>query len=79
MEVLGPLERVGKVLIIIGILIALMGLFFLIGKKPLYLGKLPGDIYIKKSNFSLYVPLTTCILISVFLTLVFFIINLFRK
>jgi hypothetical protein len=36
-----------------------------------WLGRLPGDIYIQRGNWSLYVPLATCLLLSVILTLVF--------
>lgn len=54
----------GVVLVIVGILV---GIF---GKIP-GLGKLPGDIYLKKGTFTFYFPLTTCLLLSLLLTLVF--------
>jgi hypothetical protein len=41
-----------------------------------WLGKLPGDILIKKDNSQFYFPITTCIIISIILTLLFY---LFRK
>lgn len=47
----------------------------LLGKIP-GVGKLPGDIFIKKGNFSFYFPLATCVLISLFLTLI---LNFFGK
>jgi len=56
---------VGVVLIIVGI-----GIQFL-GKIP-GLGKLPGDILIKKENFTFYFPLATCLLVSIVLSLIFF-------
>ncbi|OYD16013.1 hypothetical protein CH333_04555 [candidate division WOR-3 bacterium JGI_Cruoil_03_44_89] len=63
----------GKLLILGGIVLIGVGLFlFLFGKVP-WIGKLPGDIYIKKEHFTFYFPLTTCILISVVLSAFFLI------
>ena len=61
----------GKFLVIIGTTIVIIGLVLLWGPKIPFLGKLPGDIYIRKGNISFYFPLATCILISVILTLIF--------
>jgi uncharacterized membrane protein YidH (DUF202 family) len=66
----------GKMLILLGIFIILVGLLLMAGDKIPWLGKLPGDIIIRKKNFTFYFPLATCILISLILTLVF---TLFRK
>ena len=61
----------GKTLIISGIVLAVLGgLIMLSGHIP-WLGKLPGDIRIKRDGFSFYFPLTTCIIISILLTLIF--------
>lgn len=69
--------QIGKVLIIIGILILITGiLIFFVGDKFSFPGKLPGDIRIEKENFSFYFPITTLLIISVFLTLL---VNLIRK
>ena len=69
----------GKILILFGILLVILGLIFsFFGKIP-YLGKLPGDIYIKKENFTFYFPLATCILISIILSLIFYLISKFLK
>ena len=70
---LGPL---GKMLILLGVFIILIGLLLLIGEKIPWIGRLPGDIIIRKKNFTLYFPLATSILISIILTLLF---ALFRK
>jgi hypothetical protein len=60
----------GKTLIVIGLLIALMGaLLTMAGKLP-WLGRLPGDISIKRENFTFYFPLTTSIIISLILSLI---------
>jgi uncharacterized membrane protein YkgB len=66
----------GKLLILLGVFIVLIGLLLLIGEKIPWVGRLPGDIVIRKKNFTFYFPLATSILISVILTLLF---TLFRK
>jgi len=66
----------GRILIVIGIILIIVGLAFLFADKILFPGKLPGDIYIKKENFSFYFPVTTSIVISIILTIIFW---LFRK
>jgi len=69
----------GKILILFGILLVILGIIFsFFGKIP-YLGKLPGDIYIKKENFTFYFPLASCILISIILSLIFYLISKFLK
>jgi len=61
----------GKFLITMGVVIVVIGLVLLWGSKIPFLGKLPGDIYIHRGNFSFYFPLVTCIFISVILTIIF--------
>ena len=69
------MPTLGKLLIISGVILVGLGiLVYLFGKVP-FLGKLPGDIYIDKKNFTLYFPLATCILLSLFLTLVFWLFS----
>lgn len=70
---MGPL---GKMLILLGVFIILVGVLLLVGDKLPWIGKLPGDILIKKEKFTFYFPITTSILISIILTLLF---TLFRK
>jgi heme/copper-type cytochrome/quinol oxidase subunit 2 len=60
----------GKILLTVGIVLVVTGFLLLQGVK-IPMGKLPGDIMIKKENFSFYFPFTTCILISIILTLLF--------
>ncbi len=61
----------GKALFIFGIAIAALGiLLWLLSGTP-YIGRLPGDIYIRRGNFTFYFPLTTCIVISIILSLLF--------
>jgi len=70
------MAALGRVLILLGIVIILIGLGLLFAHKIPYIGRLPGDIYVKKDNFTFYFPLATCILISAVLSLIFW---LFRK
>jgi hypothetical protein len=58
----------GRTLIIIGLLIAAAGLLMTLG---LPIGRLPGDFTFRRGNFSFYFPLTTSILVSILLTLLF--------
>ena len=67
---------IGKSLITLGIILIIFGLLLNFSGKIPYIGKLPGDIYIKKKNFSFYFPITTCIIISIVLTLIF---SIFKK
>lgn len=71
--------QIGRLLIIAGILLVVIGLvFFFSGSIP-WLGKLPGDIQIKRDNFTFHFPLTTCIILSIVLTLLFAIFRLIRR
>jgi hypothetical protein len=64
----------GKALIIIGVFLILAG-FLWIGGSRLGLGHLPGDIVIERENFRLYLPLGTSILISIVLSLLFWLVG----
>lgn len=59
----------GKLLIAIGVVLVLLGFAIVFFEKIPFIGKLPGDIFIRKGNFSFYFPLTTGLVISVILTL----------
>ena len=62
-------DSLAKILIVFGVVIALVGgLLLLLGKIP-FLGRLPGDIVIRRDNWSFYFPLTTSIVVSILLTL----------
>jgi hypothetical protein len=64
-----------RTLILIGVIFIFMGfVVYLINKIP-GVGRLPGDILIKRENFSFYFPLTTCMLTSLILSLIFYFIN----
>jgi hypothetical protein len=65
----------GKMLIVMGIFLILLGILITLGPKIPWIGKLPGDIIIKKDQFSFYFPLTTCIIISLILSLLFYLLR----
>lgn len=71
--------ELGKLLIIFGGILQLLGLLFMgIGRPHLPLGHLPGDIYYRGKNFTFYFPMMTCILLSLVLSAIFYLINHFR-
>lgn len=70
------MSELGRFLIVIGAILVIVGVVLLLAPKIPWLGRLPGDIVLKRENFSFYFPLGTCILISIILTLILY---LFRK
>jgi len=64
------LEGLGKILLIAGAIIIVIGLVLIFAPNIPYLGKLPGDIIIKKDGGSFYFPVVTGILISIVLTII---------
>jgi hypothetical protein len=70
------MQDMGKIVIILGIVLVGLGLIMLYGPKIPWLGKLPGDITIKKENFTFYFPLASSIVISIILTTLF---SIFRR
>ncbi len=63
-------EGIGKIIIIAGVIIVVLGLILAFGSHIPFLGKLPGDILIKKNGISFYFPVVTFLLLSVILTLI---------
>lgn len=70
------MNELGKMLFVLGVFTALMGLLLWTGFGRGWLGRLPGDIHYSRGNFMFHFPLITCILVSLLLT---FILWLFRK
>ncbi len=73
------MQSLGKYLIIFGAIILVAGVIITFFPKLNFFGKLPGDIEIKKDNFSFYFPVVTSIVLSVVLTLIFWLINYFTR
>ncbi len=75
-----PTRELGKLLLVVGIALIVAGGFFVFGGRlPLRLGRLPGDIAYQGKSGSFYFPIVTCIVLSVALTLILWVINLFRR
>jgi len=64
------MENLGKILLILGAIIIVLGLIFTFAPHIPFLGKLPGDITIKKDGDSFYFPVVTCIILSIVLTVI---------
>jgi hypothetical protein len=69
----------GWILVIIGLLITGIGVVWLTAPSIPLLGKLPGDIRIERENFNFYFPLTTCILLSLLLTGIMWLVRYFSQ
>jgi len=67
--------HIAKMMIISGIILIVTGVFFYFFGKSIGLGRLPGDILIKKENFMLYLPITTCLIFSLILSLLLYLWN----
>jgi hypothetical protein len=74
------MRELGKLLLVVGVLLVGAGALLAFGARlPFRLGRLPGDIAYQGRHGSFYFPVVTCILLSVALTLIFWIINFFRR
>jgi hypothetical protein len=75
-----PVREIGKALLVIGITIVGVGALLLSGARlPFRLGRLPGDIVVQGRNGGFYFPIVTCIIVSLALTLLMWIVSLFRR
>jgi len=73
----GP-QHFGKLLILVGIIIVLLGaLVVLLGRVGLF--KLPGDLQFSSKNWRIYIPIASCIIISIILTVILWLIRYFRR
>ena len=67
--------NIGKLLIVFGLLIAGVGVVLLLAGRLSWLGRLPGDVHVQRGNWSFYFPLATSLLVSLVLTLIFWVIG----
>jgi uncharacterized membrane-anchored protein len=65
----------GKLLILIGLILAFVGLVLWLGPKIPWLGKLPGDIHYEGKHVRVYFPLATCVIISVVISVLLFLLS----
>lgn len=70
------MAHIGRILIVTGLVLAGLGVLFLLAGKMGWIGRLPGDITIRRGNATFHFPLATCLLVSAILSLLFW---LFRK
>ena len=76
---MGPdLSALGRTLLLFGAIFAGFGLLLLVVPKLPWVGRLPGDILIQRERFSLYVPLASCLLASLLVSLLLWVIGRFR-
>jgi hypothetical protein len=75
-----PFRELGKILLSLGALLVLAGTFFYFGGKlPFRLGRLPGDIVHKGEHTTFYFPIVTCLLLSVGLTVLLWLLSRLRR
>jgi hypothetical protein len=75
-----PLREVGKMLLLLGVLLAAVGAFLMLGPKlPFRLGRLPGDVVYQGRHTTFYFPIVTCIVLSVLITLISWLVGQFRR
>jgi hypothetical protein len=73
-------RELGRLLLMLGGLLVVVGAFFYFGVKlPFRLGRLPGDIVYKGDHTTFYFPIVTCIVLSVGLSLIFWLLSRFRR
>ena len=70
------MSELGKFLVIVGVVLAIVGLILWSGFAPKWLGRLPGDIRIEREHSAFYFPIVTCIIISIILSLL---LSIFRR
>jgi len=63
-------EGIGRILLIVGGAIVVLGLILILSQHVPFLGKLPGDILIKKDGFTFYFPVVTLLIVSILLTVI---------
>ncbi len=76
MEPGDPFSQFGRIILIMGLVLAAAGALMMFGPKIPFLGRLPGDIHLRGKNWSFHFPIVTSIVISIILTILF---NLFSR
>lgn len=74
------MDNIGKLIIGVGILLIIVGVLIgTLGEKLNWFGNLPGDIKIEKENFRIYIPFVSMLIVSILLSVLFWIVNKFLK
>jgi Protein of unknown function (DUF2905) len=75
-----PLRELGRTLLLLGAVLALVGaLLYFGGRPPFRLGKLPGDMLHRGEHTTFYFPIVTCLVLSLGLSLLFWLFSHFRR
>jgi DUF2905 family protein len=72
------MNEIARIFILLGVALIVIGLLVLAIQKLPFAGRLPGDIFIKRDNFTFYFPLATSIVVSILISLILYLINKFR-
>lgn len=72
------MQSVGQFILLVGVLLAVLGLILVVVDRIPFLGKLPGDVHIKRENFQLYFPITTSAVLSLAITILLWLISHFK-
>lgn len=75
LEAPAPMAELGRALVVLGVVIAILGLALVFFDRVPWIGRLPGDIHVQRGNWTFYFPLGTSILLSILLTLVLWLIG----
>lgn len=74
------MEKQGKIIILLGIVIIVIGVIvWLLGDKLRFIGRLPGDINFQRGNVRVFIPITTMLLASILLSLIFWLVQKFGR
>ncbi len=63
------MQEIGRMIVVIGVLLIVVGVLLIFSDKIPWIGRLPGDILVRRKNFAFYFPIATCILLSILITL----------
>ena len=69
------MNEVGKLLIVLGIILVVLGVVLVLAGRIPGVGRLPGDIYVRRGSFTFYFPLATSIVVSLVVTLVMYLLS----
>ena len=72
------MHELGKSLLLLGAVIMAVGIVFLFSDRIPFLGKLPGDIVLRRKNFTFYFPLATSIILSILISIIVWLVGRFR-
>ena len=72
-------QPLGRMLLLLGMVLVAVGVILQWGPKLPWLGRLPGDIAIRRDGFSFYVPLTSSLIVSAVVSLILWMIGRFRQ